>query len=288
MTVLVALMLSASACAVILGIDDVNVRDAGDSGTDASADGARDGSIPDARTDAKPLKPYLDEVSNDHPIAYWRLDDHNADAVNASGFDYGTYGDTITHTDGGGLIFDPQNDVAAIFPGLPDGSLQSQGVSIAKDSTFEDGGVALTIEVWVEPLAEYADNRIGELVSYGSSASAPFEAWALKSVPPHVVLYTSCCGQVSNKMQLATGSTYHLVATFDHGVQNIYVNGLPDSDPSSPGSNLLFDGSTDGLGIGATWAGYNPFNGILDEVAVYDYVLPLVRIQAHYQAGKKP
>lgn len=74
----------------------------------------------------------------------------------------------------------------------------------------------------------------------------------------------------------------HIVFTKNEGLLNLYYNGeLVKTD-------VGFDNlpQTEGnLGIGANYGGWGSFNGILDEVAIYNRVLTLDEIQEHYQNG---
>jgi hypothetical protein len=88
---------------------------------------------------------------------------------------------------------------------------------------------------------------------------------------------------------LSQGVETHLVATYDGAAIRIYINGLLDSEVSAPGSvspkpptdqNLI----ESGVGIGNQTQRDRPFNGLIDEVALYPAALAAERVLAHYRS----
>jgi hypothetical protein len=81
----------------------------------------------------------------------------------------------------------------------------------------------------------------------------------------------------------------HLIATYDGRVIRIYIDGLLDTEVAAPGSvpptpptdqNLV----ESGVGIGNNTQRDRPFNGLIDEVALYPAALSATRALAHYHA----
>ena len=81
---------------------------------------------------------------------------------------------------------------------------------------------------------------------------------------------------------IAPGNTYHVVGTYDGGVQRLYVNGNEVS--SNPLTGGLSVTASDVL-IGSWDGGSEFFNGVIDEAAVYDAALPSDRVRVHYSTG---
>jgi hypothetical protein len=93
---------------------------------------------------------------------------------------------------------------------------------------------------------------------------------------------------------VAQGVETHVVAAYNGNVIRIYLNGVLDSETRAPGVispkpptslNLI----ESGVGIGnqtqdRTDGSGRPFNGLIDEVALYPTALPAERILAHYQS----
>jgi hypothetical protein len=84
---------------------------------------------------------------------------------------------------------------------------------------------------------------------------------------------------------VATATTYHVVGTCDGITMKLYVNGvligsldittggIPDTDASL-------------VRIGHYNASSNYMNGVIDEVAIYNYALDQQTIQDHYNTGR--
>src|SRR2546426_625083 len=81
---------------------------------------------------------------------------------------------------------------------------------------------------------------------------------------------------------LPLGSWTHLVGTFDGSTVRLYVNGALFS--SAPASGPLSGGAGQSF-IGRLGQGVFPFQGTLDEVAVFPSALSAERVRAHYQAS---
>src|SRR5438093_3419681 len=81
---------------------------------------------------------------------------------------------------------------------------------------------------------------------------------------------------------LALNSWSHLVGTFDGATMRIYVNGALSSSAAASGPLAGGSGATY---IGRLGQSYYPFQGTLDEVAVFPTALSAERVRAHYQGG---
>jgi hypothetical protein len=79
---------------------------------------------------------------------------------------------------------------------------------------------------------------------------------------------------------LTTGSTYHLVGTYDGSTVRIYVNGVDQGSSAHTGA---VDDTTVPLVISTS--SVSIWNGRLDEVAIYGQALTSTRVQAHHTRG---
>jgi len=79
------------------------------------------------------------------------------------------------------------------------------------------------------------------------------------------------------------GPKTYVAATYDGTEIKIYVNDVVESFPAG-GGDLLTHTETS-LGIGNMYTRERPFNGVIDEVALYAGVLNTVRLQAHRDAA---
>lgn len=77
-----------------------------------------------------------------------------------------------------------------------------------------------------------------------------------------------------------SGRLYHLAVTYDGSLMRIYLNGILDSKqaPTLPGG---LPANSTNLSIGNQVDRDRPFNGIIDEIALYNKALSAEQIQAH-------
>jgi hypothetical protein len=85
---------------------------------------------------------------------------------------------------------------------------------------------------------------------------------------------------------IQSGAITHLVATYDGNQLALYINGILDSSLAIA-SNLVTD-SNQPLGLGNQATRDRPFNGIIDEVALYDHALSASAVQLHFEAVAEP
>jgi hypothetical protein len=83
---------------------------------------------------------------------------------------------------------------------------------------------------------------------------------------------------------ISAGSIYHIGATWDGQTMRLYVNGQP-AGSTSPGAKKMRQGDAGSyLYIGRSEAG-KYYDGVIDELSVFERVLTPERMLAHYQAG---
>jgi hypothetical protein len=82
---------------------------------------------------------------------------------------------------------------------------------------------------------------------------------------------------------LNTGTTYHIVATYDGSSMRIYVNGAQIGSGRSKTGSIRNSGQS--LQLGAIGSN-DHWDGVLDETAVYGSALSAATVLAHYNAGK--
>jgi len=144
---------------------------------------------------------------------------------------------------------------------------------------------AITIETWVYPF-DYNGDR------YFMSKGDWSDAWGLEvygDAPNGKGFFFifSCTGGAVQAYKygdiMDINKWYHLVATYDttNGLK-AYVNGTLEASASANGgikstNKALFIGARNGL--------YNFFNGIIDEVAIYNRSLSADEILEHYKRG---
>jgi uncharacterized repeat protein (TIGR01451 family) len=153
---------------------------------------------------------------------------------------------------------------------------------------------AITLDAWVKP------STIGTHIiasKYDSSATGGGASWALLDNGTGRLRFEAD-GQGSSSRDLDTNSPVltvgvwqHVAATFDVATQEmkIYVNGVevPSTLTGSGAVTSIFN-STAPVRIGAYLDGsgrFNSWNGLIDEVSLYNRALTASEIQAIYNAG---
>lgn len=216
---------------------------------------------------------YAETVLSDGPIAYWRLDDTTtATAKDSSGNGYdGTYQGNVVLGVQGAIAND--TDTAVQF----DGSSAEMVANVPGSFEFA-GNLPYSIEVWAMPTASPGGMGIVGKSAYTSGTG--YSGW--------YVAYNSS-GYLDNWRNNdetgnpgpAPGAFIHVVATYDGTTLALYVNGQPFSTSASAAA-LPTTGAPLTAGSVANWG---MFTGVLDEIAIYDKVLPAARIAAHYARG---
>ncbi len=224
---------------------------------------------------------YQDIVQDDQPVAYWRLDEtNNVTAVDSSGngFD-GTYRNGVTQgvpgISGTAGEFDGKNDDVDV------------GI-IARESELDISNKSFTVEAWVKPNKLKEQSYVGIHPSNnrndGNGDSLYFRVSSKGSVrfgdfPKDL--------ETRNKI-IEPDTWYHIVATYDKSsnTNTIFVDGREIKSNKqgafeSKNPRVLIGNWTKGKG------GLNqPFNGVIDEVAVYDKALSRESITSHFLRGQ--
>jgi Concanavalin A-like lectin/glucanases superfamily/PKD domain/Matrixin len=224
--------------------------------------------------------PYPSVVLSDNPVHYYRLEETStsqpaADQVSSGGLP-GTYVGGVTL---GQPSATSKLGNAALFNGD-----RTAGTRIRIPGYQPTP--AVTVEAWVKLTGPY-NNQFNSIVSKWDGT---FEL----DVDPNrfgnfVVRNNSNTFLLAaTSTQLALGTWYHLVGTFDSGVARVYLNGVEGTD-SPNGAGVLGNLTTNELVIGATRTGSGSnafnFNGSIDEVAIYGTALSPARIRDHFNAG---
>jgi uncharacterized repeat protein (TIGR01451 family) len=209
----------------------------------------------------------------DQPRGFWRLGDPAGSA-------------TAADASGNGLT-------AAVDPGV---SLGQPGV-IAGDTaaTFNGGGAAVvtpasplldlssavSVEAWVRPTAAGQNGGIFEKTVSGwvnSQYMLMLEAGVAKF---RVRTSAGALSPVDGPV-LPINTWSHLVGTFDGTTLRLYVNGALAASAAATGP--LASGSGPAY-LGRLGQNLYPFQGSIDEVAVFASALSAERVRAHYLGG---
>lgn len=87
---------------------------------------------------------------------------------------------------------------------------------------------------------------------------------------------------------MAPGESHHLATTFDLGTFNLYVDGALEASLAHPFPGNYLQSSQQTIGIGNQFERDRAFNGLIDELAVYNRALTQTEIQSHLAAVPVP
>jgi hypothetical protein len=236
-----------------------------------------------------PITGYAKVVMADDPVAFWRLNESAgaATAVDAAGSFDGAYAPGT----------DPEDIITyGITTGIPhetDKAISVTGgarVSVPWALELNPHG-PFTAETWFKPATLKSDSldyrTVFSSLGGGPNGSGP-NGWLLYQQPNDYfawVLFnegwnSSFMGEFEDIIQANTW--YHMALVYDGSLFYIYVNGrltatqaydafIPNQDGAY---NLGYRSDND----------WNPFDGTIDDAAVYNKALTLEQIQAHYYA----
>ena len=215
---------------------------------------------------------YRDSVLADNPVGYWQLDETSGTtAADAAGTPQnGTFENCTLNQPGGALNL----GTCASFNG------SNSRVRVTANAVFELGNGSFSVEVWYKtPVSTRGDifnyknaNDFG--IFANASAAGSIGGW-----------HNAYCPSITTTLNV----WHHVVFTRTGGVIRLYVDGV---ERGSAADTVSFSANAD-LFIGANHGGapgYGiaiPFNGLIDEVAVYNSALSAARVQAHFTAANQ-
>ena len=170
-------------------------------------------------------------------------------------------------------------------PGMVGQAFSFDGSSYldASDSNLPVGNSSATISAWINT------NQTGEqyFISWGSriGCGGTSNEIALGAYQNHLIL-ESCGGHVESSTIVNDGAWHHVVGVwYGSNTATLYVDGVQQTDTSTaplPSIDIISSGH---LNIGQlVQAGIN-FNGLVDEVQIYNRPLSESEIQTIYNAG---
>ncbi len=226
-----------------------------------------------------PTSGYLSKVLGDNPLSLWRLDETSGTTL------YDSFGGRNGAYVGGVGLGQPgfmDGDASVNFP--------NSGWVLATPSTYADvpydpalnPSGPFSVELWVKP------NGIpGDLFS-------PLSSMNLDAGRPGYLFYMNGAsgwqfrlGNAGGYIATASGGTSsanwtHLVGVYDGTSAYLYVNGVQYGPVAASG---FLPSTTVPLRIGAPTGFSRPWNGLVDEVAFYNYALNSTQVRGHFVAA---
>ena len=244
---------------------------------------------------------YPSTITNDHPVAYYRLEE----------LDGLTVSDATTNQFDGNITYVTQQDGITVYPqlGLPGlatnsvlfrktDSLSGQNgnIDVPVNSTINpttDGtnGAPFTAEFWVQAATQPSNFEVPLDDSSDFNQPSPWNnsaGWNFyQTVGPNSTWSYSIRpnpGFVGNGPAVVVGQWAHLVLSYNGTNAIFYVNGAAALTNNVP-SFLANNGAEDLVFGQGPATGFAPFDGNLDEVAIYSYPLTASQVLTHYQVG---
>ncbi|MEW8288487.1 MAG: LamG-like jellyroll fold domain-containing protein, partial [Candidatus Thiodiazotropha endolucinida] len=247
---------------------------------------------------------YSDVIDADNPIAYWKLDETTGSvAVDSSiAANDATLIGNPTRNNLSGVPFD--DGVSLLLNGI-DQYIELPNTGLLDLQTF-------TFEAWIKrstlpgecqalyvnfPTGAFTDTR-GIIIRLpwhnGSYCEAPGIEWGSGAGEPDSAWWENSINDTE---------WHHVVVAFNYdanqGLVSSYVDGVSYADPiQTVSSSISYENASSGLpedmvriGVGPEYFGgaiNSYFDGHLDEIAFYDYVLTPEQVEEHYYAGTQP
>jgi hypothetical protein len=220
-------------------------------------------------------------VRSRNPLAWWRLDETSGTVANDEiGTADGIYENTPTLNQPG-LISDGTS------VSLSKASLEWINVPTGMPA---GGSVGVSLEAWFELASFGGDGNYYTIVSWTNLYSAAHAELLLAEDATDRWFYfrfhdgtTQRQPASQNINWVALGDTLHVVVTRDYASQTtkFYVNGVEIGTGFDAAFPTVALAANTRLSIGKWWGGDSrPFDGTIDEVAIYDYALTASDVKA--------
>lgn len=217
--------------------------------------------------------PYPMAVLTDQPLAYFRFDESGGQARSVVGTYAGTYeGDFVFGEPGAS---DPL-DTSVRFDG------SSTRIELGDVFRFA-GSAAYSFEVWIRP-RDVASTRF-VLFRRALATADGYQFYIGDTYTIFSREAVSEFGYVG--MGAPSLDTWtHLVVTYSGALAILYMNGVEVQRNGGDVSDPIGD-EAGSFSIGDSAPGqFYKFDGLIDELAVYDHELPPARVLAHFQAAR--
>jgi hypothetical protein len=230
---------------------------------------------------------YYRTVMADQPFVYYQFDGDSG-ASGSTVWDSSGFGRNGTYQQGNTVM---SADQPTVFGGTAPRFEPANGSNRVAGTTDQPTG-ALSVEAWVKSDTEQW-NATGPLVSKRESFimhprqdEKRLQFYFRYQNGSNPDTWTSLDVNLGSIPDFSLTDWHHYAGTFDPtaGVVSIYVDGVRRARNSNVGTGLTFVTTTAPMYLGFD-TGSRYFDGLIDEVAVYDYVLSEERFMAHFRAA---
>ena len=225
-----------------------------------------------------PVSSYKSAILSNIPVGYWRLGEASGtvavdSSANASpGTFTGSY--ALAHA---GAIFGDSN-TAVQFNGT--GYVSAPAFPITNKKN-------LTVSFWINPTANGGGTSYSNasVILYAGDGSSSFEV--AYTSDNYILVNGYAQNGYTSTATVPLNQWTHVVLTQIGNTATVYLNGVAQGTGAIAGTSSTLDA---GILIGSSNGGISPngFNGILDEVAVFNFGFTPTQIQTLYFAGFTP
>jgi hypothetical protein len=217
---------------------------------------------------------YFRTVRNKQPVAYYRMGTPSG-AQDLSGYGNNA-GTTVGTTTVAGLLH------AAVAGSQGHEALDFDGVDDYMSSTHQPQlslGDNFTVEAWIRIDALPASGQGGTILRKAGNVHLYIDQFG------RVVFTDDADYNYILTNALSVGTVYHVVARRRAGLREVWINGVRNhATDFGEGANAPAASSSLPLYIGSHGASYF-FNGVIDEVAIYNRVLSDAEVLENYRTG---
>lgn len=210
---------------------------------------------------------YLNEVLQDTPVGYWRMNETSLPAVvDSSGNNLtGTFVNSPTIQQPGLLIGDPNKSIQFLQAFINSASItHTSKLNLGDSFTFE----------WL-----HNNSLSGGSAGICEKGTGSFR---IRITSNKLRLMTGSTELAVSSNDFASSTTYHCAVVKVGSFIKIYVNG---EDVTIPVTNVTLTSNSEPLILAYVPSANLCINGRMDEVAVYNYAVPQIRIKQHYRAS---
>ena len=256
------------------------------------------------------------------PMHYWTFDSKTDRAIDSAGLAHGIISFRATRTKGivgaGAFNFDNSFD-ARIDVGSGGGTVPASGSFAVTDGVTIEALVRPNFSAKAGDMDEIfrkdqSDQDLRMLLSfqqdkhhksylkpdgvYKDKASLSFGLFLLGQGYQELKLALDGIDGRPSLAQLKDGNSHHIVATYNvsTGLKAIYVDGIQHATYQYPAGSKMLSGGAGAANIGNSpnqpvpvrttdvrFANNEAFDGVIDEVAFYNFSLPSFMVQQHYE-----
>jgi PKD repeat protein len=202
-------------------------------------------------------------------VAHWRLDESAGSVADDA---VGSNNGTLT----GGPIWRPSG-------GQIGGALDFDGVDdrVALGNLDVSGGTGLTIAFWMN--AGTLTNNDARFISKASGTQEADHYWMVSTVNTTGLRFRLKTGGTTSMLataagQVQAGAWYYVAVTYDGGNMRIYKDGVQVASAGKSGT--ISTSTSVPVALGSQPQGGSAFDGLLDDVRIYNRALSAAELQA--------